>query len=179
VDNTGPTGTGHDDRYVVLDLSPKFSGGFGTSFTFKNFNVSCFFDFTKQMGLNPYFNAANLLGNLGNQPADIWGNYWKAPGDHALYPKPTTLTGDISNSNFSISDGMYRDASFLRLNNLSVGYQLDEKLAKKIGARSVNIHMRAQNVFVLSGAKGLDPNIQNFSSLPPARTFICGISLNF
>lgn len=179
VDNTGPTGTGHDDRHVILDLSPKFSGGFGTSFSFKNFNVSCFFDFTKQIGFNPYFNAANLLGNLGNQPADVFGNYWKSPGDHALYPKPTTLTGDISNSNFSISDGMYRDASFLRLNNLSVGYQFDEKLAKKIGAKSMNIHMRAQNVFVLSGAKGLDPNIQDFSSLPPARTFICGMSLNF
>lgn len=177
--STGPTGVGIDDRYVIIDLSPKFSGGFGSSFSYKNFNISCFFDFTKQMGYNPYFSASNILGNLGNQPADIAGNYWKAPGDHALYPKPTSLTGDLSNSYFSQSDGLYRDASFLRMNNLSVGYQFDEKLAKKIGAKSLNIHVQAQNIFVLSKAKGLDPNIVDFSSLPPAKTFVCGISLNF
>lgn len=177
--NTGPKGTGSDDRYVVIDLSPKFSGGFGSSFSYKNFNISCFFDFTKQMGYNPYFNSSNLLGGFGNQPAEIFGNYWKAPGDHALFPKPTTQAGDVSYSNFSVSDGLYRDASFLRLNNLSVGYQFDEKIAKKIGAKSMNIHMQAQNIFVLSKSKGLDPNIVDFSSLPPARTVICGISVNF
>lgn len=179
IENTGPIATGNDDRYVVLDLSPKFSGGFGSSFSYKSFNISCFFDFTKQMGYNPYFSNSNLLGNFGNQPAEIYGNYWKAPGDHALFPRPSSLTGDVSNSNFQLSDGLYRDASFLRLNNVSIAYQFDEKLAKKIGAKSMNIHMQAQNIFVLSKAKGLDPNIVDFSSLPPAKTFVCGISVNF
>nr|WP_199074891.1 SusC/RagA family TonB-linked outer membrane protein [Pedobacter sp. ASV19] len=179
LENTGPTGTGRDDRYVAIDLSPKFSGGFGTSFTYKGFNVSCFFDFTKRMGLNPYYNSQFLLGNYGNQPVEVFGNYWKAPGDHALYPKPTTIPGSESAGNFALSDGRYRDASFLRMNNLSFNYRLNEKLVKRIGAKSMSVYAQAQNIFVLSKANGMDPNIDNFSALPPAKTFLCGLSLNF
>lgn len=180
INNSASPGTQGDDRYVELNISdPKFFGGFGTNFNYKNISLSLFFDYRKQMGLNPDYNTSFPLGFLNNQSTNIIGNYWKNPGDQAIYPKPTTLPEPTSNGNFSLSDGQYKDASFIRLNNLSLSYSLDEKLAKKLGARSLNVNMNAQNVFVISKSSGMDPTLQQLGALPPAKIFSWGISLNF
>ncbi|WP_316833928.1 SusC/RagA family TonB-linked outer membrane protein [Pedobacter nutrimenti] len=179
INNSVLPGTHGDDRYVELTLDPKFFGGFGSTFRYKNFNISCFFDYTKQMGLNPDYNTSYPLGFMNNQSTGIIGNYWKNPGDHVLYPKPTTLSDPTTNSQFSVSDGQYKDASFIRLNNLSVSYTFDEKVAKKIGARSFSVNMNAQNVFVISKSSGIDPTLQQLGGLPPAKIYSWGISLNF
>jgi len=171
-------GTSGDDRYVALNLDPKFFGGFGSNFSYKNISLGAFFDFRKQMGINPDYNTSNPLGSLSNQSAAIIGNYWKNPGDHTLYPRPTTLS-DPDNSLFRISDGQYKDASFIRLANLSLSYSFDEKLAKKIGAKAFSVNMNAQNVFVISKNGGMDPTLQELGALPPAKIFSWGISLNF
>ncbi|MNX34173.1 TonB dependent receptor [compost metagenome] len=180
INNSALPGTQGDDRYVELNISdPKYFGGFGTNFSYKNISLGLFFDYRKQMGLNPDYNTSFPLGFMNNQSTNIIGNYWKNPGDHAIYPKPTTLSEPTSNGNFSLSDGQYKDASFIRLNNLSLSYSLDEKLAKKLGARSLNVNMNAQNVFVISKSSGMDPTLQQLGALPPAKIFSWGISLNF
>lgn len=178
INNSVFPGTGGDDRYVELNLDPKFFGGFGSSFSYKNFNFSLFFEYMSQMGLDPNYNTTYPLGSLTNQAAGVLGNYWKKPGDQVLYPKPSTLS-DPDNSKFTLSDGQYKDASYIRLNNLSFSYTLDEKLTKKLGARNLNLSMNAQNIFVISKNSGIDPQLQQFGALPPPRIFSWGISLNF
>ena len=179
IDNTGATGTGLDDRYLNVDLTPKFAGGFGTSFSYKNFSISTLFEYRQQKGINPDYSSSSLLGSMNNQSAEIFGNYWKKPGDHALYARPTTISGDESTINFFASDGQYQDASYLRMNNISLGYQFNEKLSKKMGAKSLTVYANAQNIFVLSKGKGLDPSIQNFGALPPAKAVVFGVQAEF
>ncbi|MBC8986541.1 SusC/RagA family TonB-linked outer membrane protein [Pedobacter sp. N36a] len=178
VDNIGAPGTGIDDRYINIDLTPKFSGGFGTSFNYKNFNVSAFFEYRQQIGINPDYNSSSLLGSMNNQSADVFGNYWMNPGDQALYARPSTQV-DANTTYFFLSDGQYQDASFLRMNNLSFGYQFNEKISKKMGAKSFNLYANAQNIFVLSKGRGLDPSAQNFGAIPPPKAVVIGISAQF
>jgi len=172
-------GTQLDDRYVEVNLDPKFFGGFGSQFSYKNFNLSVFFEYRKQIGYDPIYNTSFPLGSLSNQSSRILGNYWRNPGDQVLYPKPTTIASNEYNGNFLSSDGQYKDASYIRLNNLAFSYTLDRKLAKKLGARNMNLTMSAQNVFVISKSAGLDPQQQQLGALPPPKIFSWGISLNF
>jgi hypothetical protein len=138
-----------------------------------------FFEYRKQIGYDPIYNTSFPLGSLSNQSSRILGNYWRNPGDQVLYPKPTTIASNEYNGNFLSSDGQYKDASYIRLNNLAFSYTLDRKLAKKLGARNMNLTMSAQNVFVISKSAGLDPQQQQLGALPPPKIFSWGISLNF
>lgn len=171
-------GKGRDDQYIELDLTPKFSGGLGSNFTYKNFSFYCFFDFRNRLGVDPNFISGLSIGGFGNQPADVIGNYWKKPGDNAKYARASTLI-DAGYSQYSNSDAIYKNASFIRLSNVAFSYTLDQKLVKKFGAESLRVYMNAQNVFVISKAAGIDPEIQQFGALPPAKIFLCGLSLNF
>lgn len=169
-------GTG--DQYLAIDLSPKFTGGIGTNFSYKNFSLSVFFDYKKQYFTDPDYNIELPIGSRNNQSTAILGKYWKAPGDQAKYSKATTLDDQMNNF-YRYSDAMYTLASYVRLNNLSLSYTLDQKVSKKIGAQSLRAYMNAQNIFVLTTKKGIDPDVQQFGSLPLAKIFLLGLSVNF
>jgi TonB-linked SusC/RagA family outer membrane protein len=175
----GTPGLGLDDRYVRIDLTPKFNGGIGTDFNYKNLTLSCFFDYKNQMGLSSGISGGTVIGKLGNLPADLAGNYWKQPGDLVKYPKPTAnYSGDVSVGQYFNSDAAYENHSYIRLSNIAVAYAFEQKLVKKLGAESLRVYMNAQNVFLISNSKGMDPDVQ-FGALPPARTILFGLSLNF
>lgn len=171
-------GRGLDDQYVEMDLTPKFSGGLGSRFSYKNFGFDCFFDFRNQIGIDPNFISGASVGSFGNQPADLIGNYWKKPGDNAKYAKPSTIV-DAGYSNYNNSDAIYKNSSYIRLSNVALSYTLGQKVVKKLGAESIRFYMNAQNIFVISKAAGIDPEIQQFGGLPPAKTYLFGLSLNF
>ncbi|MNX48250.1 TonB dependent receptor [compost metagenome] len=173
-----PAGTGDDDKYIALDLAPKFSGGIGNTFSYENFGLSCFFDFKKQYFKDPDYNVGTPIGSRNNQSVAVLGNYWKAPGDQAKYARATTLQ-DLYNNYYAYSDDTYKLATYARLTNLSLSYNFSPKLAKKLGAQSLRAYMNAQNVFVLTDKKGIDPDVQQFGSLPTAKIFLFGLSLNF
>lgn len=176
VQNAGLAGRG--DQYIALDLSPKLTGGLSSNLSYKNISLSTTFNYNNFIGSDPNFSPDVFPGAPGNLPIEVIGNYWKAPGDHALYQKPTTKANDGTQLFFN-SDGRYRTVSYIRLSNLALSYTLDQKWAKKLGAESLRIYMNAQNVFVISNVKGLDPDVQQFGALPPAKTYLCGLSLNF
>lgn len=169
---------GQGDQYIALDLSPKLTAGLTSSFSYKNLSLSTTFNYNNFIGADPNYNADVYAGNLGNLPIQILGNYWKAPGDHALYPKATTMFNEGTNQ-FANSDGRYRTVSYVRLSNLALSYTLNPNWAKKLGAESLRIYMNAQNVFVISNVKGFDPDVQQFGALPPAKIYLCGLSLTF
>ncbi|MOA34893.1 hypothetical protein D3C78_1563060 [compost metagenome] len=86
---------------------------------------------------------------------------------------------DLYNNYYAFSDDTYKLATYARLNNLSLSYDFSPRLAKKLGAQSLRAYMNAQNVFVLTDKKGIDPDVQQFGSLPTAKIFLFGLSLNF
>lgn len=171
-----PPGTGNDDRYGY-NISPKFTGGGGTSFTYKNWSLNAFFTGRKQLGQNAF--AAVIAGSMANIPTVVYNNSWHNVGDKSIY-SGFTVKSTTSNNNFlTFSDGTYSDASFIRLQNLSLSYSLPERLAKKAGMQNCSLYMNAQNVFVITSYKGIDPEAQNFGLLPPAKIYVFGISIGF
>ncbi len=169
---SGMPGEGNDDRYITLNLDPKFFGGIGNDFQYKNWRFSFFFQYKNQMGYNSNY-AGQSAGAMVNTSLEIYNNRWTQPGQQAKYARFTTVPAN-SDRFVSGSDLYYTDASYLRLNNVSLSYTLPEKLLKN---KSLSIYMHAQNLWILTNYEGLDPDTQNFGSMPTAKVFTAGLSL--
>jgi TonB-linked SusC/RagA family outer membrane protein len=169
-------GKPNDDSYVRI-LSPKFIGGLGTNFKYRDFNLSLFFNIKKQIGKNAIKLSSNV-GAIGNQPMELIGKQWQKTGDIATYARFTTKSNQ-GTALYNFSDGLYTDASFIRLSTLSLSYSLPILWIKKAGVKGCSLFANAHNLFVLTNYKGLDPETQNFGGMPPSKTIVGGININF
>lgn len=158
------------------DLNPRFTGGLGTGVTYRNVDLSIFFTFMKQKGTNAY---ANLQpGVMKNMPLGVLDR-WQKPGDIASFARYTTAPGTTDIQFSSQSDGSFTDASFIRLQNISLSYRLSPGVLSKAKIQGMNIFINAQNLLTITKYKGIDPETQNFGGLPPAKTITGGLSFNF
>ncbi len=172
VNNSVRPGTADDDRYIIMDTNPKFYGGFSTDLTYKSWSLSLFFDYKRQIGLNPYI---VVPGSLTNLPIDALKDHWQKPGDIATYPGYSTHLGTSIGS----SDAQYVNASYLRLRTVTLSYSLSDKLVQQAHMTACRAFIRTQNVFTITNYPGIDPEVQDLSSVPPSRTISGGLSFNF
>lgn len=160
-----------------FDMTPKFDGGFTTNLTLKNWDLSIFFYFRKQMGYS-INTASTVPGMVGNQPVIVL-NRWQTPGDITNIAKFSTQSTTNSNNYFNFSDSRLTDASFIRLQNVSLSYNLPTRICEKFGLENLKVYGRGENLFLITNYKGLDPEVQSFGSFPIPRVITAGISINF
>ncbi|TDX01824.1 SusC/RagA family TonB-linked outer membrane protein [Dinghuibacter silviterrae] len=165
-----------DDTYIH-NLSPKFFGGVGMNFRYKSLQAVLFFSYKKQIGVNAVYQG-QYPGNIENQPTFVL-NRWQKPGDIAPIAKYTTLYTQTNLYYQIFSDAAYTDASFLRLSNLAISYNLPGNYLKRVGMNSISLFIHANNLFVITGFKGIDPETQGFGAMPPAKTLVGGLSFEF
>ncbi|WP_158557167.1 SusC/RagA family TonB-linked outer membrane protein [Mucilaginibacter conchicola] len=172
--NAAP-GTGGDDMVSVVSLKPKYTGSFSQQFSYRGVSFSAFFTFRKQLGAS----VATSGGGKNNIPLYQFNHTWRNPGQtDATFARFTTAQ-QTSDLQFTNSDGKYEDASYLRLQTIALGYSLPTSWVKKISMKNLSINANAQNLFVITPYKGLDPEIQGFGGLPPVRTITFGLTGNF
>ncbi|TCC91055.1 SusC/RagA family TonB-linked outer membrane protein [Pedobacter hiemivivus] len=164
-----------DDRMIEQDGNQNYSGGINSNFGYKNFSLSLGFDFTRQSRGTPFLHI--IPGSMLNLylPEEVRNNRWQKPGDIAKYPRYSVT----SPNTLEDSDGAYTDASYLRLNNVSLSYALPAKLVKKAGMQSCAFSFNIQNIFTLTRYKGIDPTVDVSSNVPNPRLFTTSLSFNF
>jgi hypothetical protein len=156
------------------DLSVKLDGGGGTDFSYKNFQLNIFFRYRIQQLRGA---ISTLPGRLGfNQSTQVL-NRWQKPGDRAVFAKFTTQNGTSYNNFYFYSDGTYSNGSYLRLQNVSVSYNLPADLLKKAGIQTATIYIRGENLLVLTKYNGIDPDAPDFGLMPPLKIVTAGIRL--
>jgi hypothetical protein len=163
--------------------SPQFYGGLNNSFSYKRFSASFFLQFTKQLGKDwRGANTTQLPGTIYNFPT-LAMNRWREEGQITDVQKYTTVVGDINGLTrtypYILSGGAYTDASFIRLKNVYVSYDLPSKWLHVVRFSSCKFYTQAQNLFVLSGYKGGDPETQSYMRMAPLRTITGGLQLTF
>ncbi len=169
---------GSDDRGVIYDLQPRLTGGFGLDGNYKRLSFSVFFTYKKQTGKSIYGNLIGTPGSFNvNQPAAIFDRIWRKPGDIAEYPKFSANPTSMLYYSFGQSDGVYTDASYIRLTNMSVSYALPDAWGTKLGLKNPRVSVNAQNILTITPYKGGDPETQ----LPfaPPRLYTFRIDFNF
>lgn len=174
------------DIAPLVDLQPKFTGGFNNTLSYKNFSLTAFFQFTKQTGLNYKYTLYNpssaLPGGVINLPVQAL-DHWRQEGDVSEMQKVSTgfdSQAMIAAQAFSQSSGAYSDASYIRLKTVAVEYRLPSHSLRNAGLNNVRVFLNAQNLLTITGYEVGDPeSAGNLYSFPLQRTVTGGLSFNF
>ena len=177
-----------NDRTILGNPYPDFIWGITNNFTYKDFDLSFFFQGSqggKVIGGDANYNETKRYNK--NYNSDRWVSP-AFPGDGKT---PYSTLG----INWMLTDYVVEDASFYALRELLVGYTLPEKFAKKAGLSSLRVYFSGQNLFYHKAAsfRGLNPEARNTGGLyastqidgyqrgafPVQKTLLFGIDFNF
>lgn len=167
-------------QFACEDALPDVYGGFGTSLTWKGLDVSV--DFTYQLGGYVYDGTyASLMGSSNGQAIHVdMLNAWSADNTGSNIPR-WQFNDDRMNAQ---SDRWITSASYLTLQNITLGYTLPRSITQKIGINKLRVYCVADNIWTWSKRQGLDPRQSVTGSVSSAyyssvRTISGGVSLTF
>lgn len=176
-----------NDKTILGDNNPVFTAGFSNSFTYKNFTLDI--QFTGSYGAEVFSFYKRMCGiyhgdrNAMIEQLDRWRSE-DQPGD-GIHFRPTRTPSGWQRDP---SSAWVQDASYLRLRNLTFGYNFDEKLAKKMKMQALRLYVTGNNIFTVTKYVGYDPETSSESGLsqggdylgyPTARSFIIGANITF
>jgi len=151
-------------QYNLGNPSPSFTYSLGNTFTYKNFDLSVFL-VGSQGG--KIFNAVSLQtqGEYGlyiNQLAKV-ANYWTPSNPNSNIPTPRASFG---NNNLVMSDRFLENASYLRVQNVRLGYTLPPRIAGRAKLSRLTVYVSGQNLWVITKYSGLDPEVGSLNQNP-------------
>ncbi|MGB3617558.1 MAG: TonB-dependent receptor [Catalinimonas sp.] len=170
-----------DDAVIVGNALPDYYGGITNTLTYKNFDLTAFFNFMvgqdifnhsryayEQVGWS--FNFGGFFLPYGNNSQRVVDGRWQQPGDQTDIPRASlgwALEEDGSVTQLDqnwqeYSDQWLEDGSFLRLRQLTFGYTLPSELLERARIfRNVRFYAQGQNLFMLTNYLGQDPEVSS------------------
>lgn len=205
-----------NDRTVIGNTNPKFQGGFGLSGQWKDFDFTANFTYmldfdvnnataytlsSSEGNKNSFYNVLSKFSD-GWQYNDIDGSITGTKGDIlykayyltdpvSIYKRgnqnrglwnPTDVTTKLTHSYF-IEDG-----SFLRCNDITIGYTLPKNLTQKWGISKARFYVSTSNLFIITKYSGYDPEVDiqtgltcgmDYNRYPRSRSFVFGTNITF
>lgn len=173
-----------DDRTLIGNAQPKFSGGITNNLAYKNIDLSIFLQGT----------YGNRLFNVNRQELELFSGQQNAATsalDRWTPTNPsTTLHRAFEDPSFTHSDYYVEDASYLRLQNITLGYSLPETLTSRLRTGQIRFYISAQNPIIWTRYSGFDPDVSrneqstisqgiDNSVYPIAKTYQFGLNVNF
>ena len=147
-----------NDVVYLGDSNPEFAGGFGTNVRYKGFQFSAQFLYrygykiVNQVALN-----AESMSNKDNQSTAVL-HRWRVSGDDFPNMIPRAYQGHPANN--LGSDRYVEDASFLRLNNVSLNYNFPSRWVKSMYLRNLRVGVQARKLMTFTGYTGQDPEVR-------------------
>jgi len=192
------------DQTFIGNPEPKFTWGFGNTFSYKGFDLSI--QFSGSYGnkiMNYQRRFLDITGATSNQLTTVL-NYARlekieadGPDDYRNYhvvntgtimPRLSTESG--VNKNNRVSDAYVEDGSYIRLQNVSLSYTFPRKWIKNLFLTNAKIYCNIQNLFTITKYDGYDPEVGSlrgnallngvdYSRYPSPRIYTVGINLQF
>lgn len=152
------------DQTFLGNPNPAFTYGFTNTFSYKSFDLSIFLQGAYGGEI------VNMLNYATNGLTDIYKNQLAAASDfwsdaNPNSKKPAPRIGK-DNPNLFMSDRFLEDGSYLRIQNVMLGYSLPLKWIKKVKLNRFKIYVNAQNLYVFTNYSGLDPEIGSMNQSP-------------
>lgn len=168
--------TSTEDRKTIQDLTPKYYGGLQNHLRYHSLELDFLFQFVKQENFNENYSNP-MPGTMYNQPAGVTA-HWQKQGDQGPYQgySVTNSARATANTRFIQSDAAIGDASFIRLKNISITYELPKTWTKKVTCR---LSLQGQNVLTFTRYKGIDPEFRVSGYMPPLKIYTSSIQLSF
>ncbi|WP_018628792.1 SusC/RagA family TonB-linked outer membrane protein [Niabella aurantiaca] len=178
-----------DQKDIVYlgNSNPKLTGGFGFSASYnQRLKLSAFFNYRQGLDIinGTKMNTSDMLG-YNNQSTAVLRR-WRNEGDVTDIPRALYGTGYNSLG----SSRYVEDASFLRLRSLTLKYDFDKTILKRLGINSLGTYITVENLWTYTKYTGQDPDVGvrikdafstliDYSMTPPLKTVTLGISIMF
>jgi TonB-linked SusC/RagA family outer membrane protein len=169
--------TAGDDRKTIKNLNPQYYGGLQNQLHYGPVQLDFLFQFVKQENFNPTF-MFGMPGTMTNQPSAVT-EHWQESGDsgpYQIYSSGVQSTIQRANTRHAQSDAGISDASFIRLKNISLSYDVPERWTKKM---KLKFSLQGQNLMTFTKYKGADPEFKTAGFLPPLRIFTSSLQISF
>ncbi|RKS14859.1 TonB-dependent receptor [Flavobacterium sp. 120] len=180
VDVNGDGILNSSDRTNIGDPIPEATMGFNLQMNYKNFDfaVYTFASVGNDMVRNYERNLTDV--NRLNYVLDRW------TGEGSTNTTPRVTTSATGNSTFS--SYFVEDASYLRIQNMQLGYSINSKFSEKAGITKLRLYAGVNNLYTFTKYKGFDPGASNgapigggidYGFYPIPRTYLLGLNINF
>ncbi|MCX6236881.1 MAG: TonB-dependent receptor [Bacteroidia bacterium] len=158
----------NNDRVIIGSTIPKYILGLTNTFDYKGFELSVLL-----YGRMGYMYSTGGEGEVGRYQQRAV-NYWTPNNTNSEYQKPVYSAGYGDQYYASLG---YKHGSFLKIRNISLGYNFPEKVASKLGVSKLRVYVQASNPgFVFNQVSWLDPDLRYHAS---NRGFVTGLSVQF
>lgn len=145
------------DRTTIGNPNPDFTWGFTNNFTYRNLDLSIFFQGSQGGDI---FNLTNV--QLTNGDANTTRVYYNSAWTPTNTDTNTPRVGN--NSNREISSRFVEDGSYVRLKNISLGYTVPSEVSEKLGLDNLRVSLSGQNLLTFTDYSGLDPEVSYYGS---------------
>lgn len=193
--------TSDSDRTVIGRANPKFIGGWNNQFTYKNFDFSIFLNWVYG---NDIYNANKIEWTDGRFPGlnvlgimrDRWRNINEQgtvvtdPAALAKLNENAKIWSPVNSNRFFLHSWAIEDGSFLRVNNVTVGYTIPTSVLQRIRASTFRIYGTVNNLATFTNYSGYDPEVStrrsdpltpgvDFAGYPRTKTWVVGVNVSF
>jgi TonB-linked SusC/RagA family outer membrane protein len=187
-DITGDGKVDADDRTIIGNPNPDFTGGFTNNFSYKNFDLSVFFTFSYG---NDVINVNRIIMEGGRVRPNM--NYFATYANRWTPENPSNEYFRVNGGgplDFAYSTRVIEDGSYLKLKTVQLGFNFPQKLIRRIKLNNLRLYASAQNLWTLTNYSGFDPEVSKFGSsalrpafdysvYPHARTITFGLNVSF
>lgn len=172
------------DKTIIGNALPKHFGGFGNNFTYKNFQLSAFLQWSYG---NDILNANRLIFEQMDRP-----------NQNQLASTLNRWTPQNQNTNLyraggqgfeDVSSRVVEDGSYLRLKTVNLSYKLSKDVVEKLKMNSIELYLSGQNLITWTNYSGFDPEVSvenslitpgiDYSAYPKHRIFSFGVNVSF
>lgn len=177
-----------DDRTIIGDNLPDFIFGMTNSFSYKNFELSIIMQGTQgYKAFHRNYSWLYLTEGKMNVSADILDR-WRSPENpgNGEIPRADRKTEGYRREASTL---WVTDASYIRINNITLGYSLPENLFNQISLSHARIYFQVQNLATFTDYAGYNPEVsetsnplepgKDFGGYPVARTYTLGFNIQF
>ena len=207
-DISGPDGkpdgiVDEHDKTIIGNANPKHFGGITNTFSYKGFDLSVFVNWSYG---NDVYNANKYIFTQMHRPnrnvlAIAEDRWMTLDANGQPVTNPVELSALNEGKTFPVWNGngwadpkfntwMVEDGSFLRINNITLGYRLPDKVLKRVGVNSMRIYGSLYNVHTFTKYSGYDPDVSSrnstgvtpgvdFGAYPRSKSLVLGVNVSF
>jgi len=178
----GPDGKITQEDRVFIDPNPDWFGSLSTTVYYKGFDLLVdFYAVEGATKVNPFLNEYNNGGTLRGDINGVKVDYYTPENPSNSFPRPNKDAADQYLNALAV-----KDASYLRLRTVSLGYTLADKFTSKLNFEQIKFYVTATNLFTNTDYIGYSPEVNirsTFSNAdtgyPDAKSFTFGVRVKF
>ena len=162
-----------DDKVLIGNPNPSYTAGLTNTVKYKRFTLSAFLRSVQGVTRANSLLSTNLTQE-GVRRNTIERQFWTPEDPINTYPSNVDM--DASNQ---LSVQFYQDASFIRLQDLSLSYEMPVSWLSHLNATSLRLYVDGRNLWTHTDWTGLDPELSSQTAIPQTRVIIGGIDVRF